>query len=74
MKISGRVLAFLAFMNLGLYFNVRIWVLPTAPVGTHWWITFLIFGFAFQFNWIALMVGALHEWFVVHPQRRPTKR
>ena len=63
MKLSGRMLALTAFMNLALYGIVRLCVIPHLVWGQPYFILFYLFSFAFQFNWIALMVGALHEFF-----------
>lgn len=63
MKLSGRMLALTAFMNLALYGIVRIWVIPRLVWGQPYFTSFYLFSLAFQFNWILLMVGALHEFF-----------
>ena len=56
-------MALTAFMNLGLYLIVRVWVIPRLVWGQPYFISFYLFSFAFQFNWIVLMVGALYEFF-----------
>lgn len=70
MNHSGKMLALVAFMNLGLYLIVRLWVLPTAQIGSLWWYNFAVFGFAFQLNWVMLMVSAFWVWFGVREEQR----
>lgn len=53
-----KILALVALMNLALFLDVRLLVLPTAEIWSPWWIVFGAYGLAFQFNWVMLMVGA----------------
>ena len=51
---------FIAILNLILYLMMRIWVIPYLIWGLPYVFTLHLLSFAFQYNWVIMMMVALY--------------
>ena len=50
-------------MNLALYMMMRVWIMPYLVWGKPIVFSLYLLSFAFQFNWIVLMVGVFWSYY-----------